>query len=60
MPTELADALAADDEARAFFESLSNSLQRFHADNVRAAKTEETRQRRVEKALALFREGKKR
>ena len=60
MPVELAEALAADDQARAFFESLSNSLQRYHADNVSAAKTAETRQRRVEKAIALFHDGKKR
>ena len=60
MPEELVDALAGDDEARAFFASLSNSLQRYHADAVSAAKTEETRRRRAEKALTIFREGKKR
>jgi hypothetical protein len=60
MPQALAEALAGDDEARAFFATLSNSLQRYHADTINAAKTEETRQRRVQKALALFREGKKR
>lgn len=60
VPQELVDALAHDERARAFFGTLSNSLQRYHADNVHAAKTEETRHRRVQKALALFREGKKR
>lgn len=60
VPEELAAALAADDAARAFFEGLSNSLQRYHADNVRAAKGADTRARRVEKTLALFREGKQR
>lgn len=60
MPQDLTDALAGDDAARAFFEALSNSLQRYHAGTINAAKTEETRQRRVQKALALFREGKKR
>lgn len=60
MPQELIDALAADDQARAFFGTLSNSLQRLHADSINAAKTEETRQRRLDKAMALFRAGKKR
>lgn len=45
---------------RSFFDSLSNSLQRYHIDNVEAAKTPETRQRRIVKAIALFRQGKKR
>ena len=60
MPAELAEALAADDEAAAFFATLSNSLQRYHADAVSGAKTEETRRRRVAKAVALFRAGQKR
>lgn len=45
---------------RAFFDALSNSLQRFHADSINGAKTDETRQRRIEKAVGLFAEGKKR
>ena len=60
VPDDLAVALAGDEQASAFFGALSNSLQRYHVDNVTAAKTAATRQRRVEKALALFREGKKR
>ena len=60
MPTDLAAALAADPVAGAFFDRLSNSLQRYHADNVNAAKGAETRRRRIEKAIALFREGKQR
>src|SRR3954464_1023390 len=60
MPEDFAEALAGDDRARTFFDALSNSLQRYHVDNVNAAKTAETRQRRVQKALDLFREGKKR
>ena len=60
VPPELAAALAADPEAGAFFATLSNSLQRYHADNVNGAKTAGTRQRRVDKALELFRSGKKR
>jgi Bacteriocin-protection, YdeI or OmpD-Associated/Domain of unknown function (DUF1905) len=60
VPDDLAAALAAQPEAKAFFEKLSNSLQRYHVDNVNGAKTAETRQRRIEKAIALFREGKRR
>lgn len=60
MPQDFADALAADEQARTFFDGLSNSLQRYHVDSINAAKTAETRQRRVDKALALFHEGKKR
>ncbi|MCA0146672.1 YdeI/OmpD-associated family protein [Blastococcus sp. LR1] len=60
VPEDLAAALAADPQAGTFFAALSNSLQRFHVDSVTGAKTPETRQRRIEKALALFREGRKR
>jgi uncharacterized protein YdeI (YjbR/CyaY-like superfamily) len=60
LPEDLKEALAADDSTRTFFGTLSNSLQRYHVDNINAAKTSETRQRRIEKALSLFREGKKR
>jgi antitoxin component of MazEF toxin-antitoxin module len=60
LPDDFAAALSADADAEAFFAKLSNSLQRYHADNVNGAKTAETRQRRIEKAISLFREGKKR
>jgi Bacteriocin-protection, YdeI or OmpD-Associated/Domain of unknown function (DUF1905) len=60
IPDDFAAALATDPEAKAFFDKLSNSLQRYHVDNINAAKTAETRQRRIEKAIALFREGKQR
>ena len=60
VPPDLAAALEADVVAGAFFSALSNSLQRFHVDSVTGAKTPETRQRRIEKAVALFREGRKR
>jgi hypothetical protein len=60
VPEDLAAALAADQSAAAFFATLSNSLQRYHVDNINAAKSAETRQRRIEKALALFRDGKQR
>jgi hypothetical protein len=60
VPRDFAAALASEPATSRFFDSLSNSLQRYHIDHVNAAKTSETRQRRIEKALALFREGRKR
>jgi uncharacterized protein YdeI (YjbR/CyaY-like superfamily) len=60
VPDDFAAALAADPGAGAFFAALSNSLQRYHVGSITEAKTPETRQRRIEKAISLFREGKKR
>jgi hypothetical protein len=60
VPDDLAAALAADEQVQRFFAALSNSLQRYHVDQVVTAKTPETRERRIEKAVQLFREGKKR
>src|SRR3954451_5239680 len=60
MPAGFAAALDADGAARRFFDSLSNSLQRYHVENINAAKTPDTRQRRIEKAIGLFLEGKRR
>ena len=45
---------------RPFFDALSNSLQRMHIDLIEGAKAPETRARRVDKAVALFAEGKQR
>jgi hypothetical protein len=60
VPDDFAAALAADEQAAAFFAGLSNSMQRYHVDNITGAKSADTRQRRVDKAIALFREGKQR
>ena len=60
VPADLAAALAADEQAGAFFATLSNSLQRHHVDSVNGARSAETRQRRIDKAVALFRAGLKR
>jgi len=60
VPDDFAAAMAADARARAFFDRLPNSLQRYHVDNIEAAKTVETRQRRMEKSVALFLDGKQR
>jgi hypothetical protein len=60
VPSDLAAALSADPAAEAFFAKLSNSLQRYHVDNINDAKTAETRQRRIDKAVSLFQQGKQR
>jgi hypothetical protein len=60
VPADFAAALAVDESVGAFFASLSNSLQRYHVDSINGAKSLETRQRRIEKAVSLFREGKQR
>jgi antitoxin component of MazEF toxin-antitoxin module len=60
VPADFAKALAGNRATREFFDGLPNSLQRYHVDNVNAAKTDETRQRRIDKAVALFRARKKR
>ena len=59
VPADFAAALA-DERARAFFEKLSNSMQRYHVDTIHTAKSADTRQRRIEKAIAVFLEGKQR
>ncbi len=60
VPEDFAAALAADAAAAAFFGRLPGSLRRYHVDNVNGAKTAQTRQRRIEKAVALFLAGKQR
>jgi hypothetical protein len=60
VPPDFATALQADKAAQEFFEKLPNSLQRYHVENINGAKAADTRQRRIEKAIALFREGKQR
>ena len=59
VPPELAAGLADDPEARAFFYGLSYTNRRWFVLSIEDAKTPETRQRRVEKALAMLREGRK-
>jgi Bacteriocin-protection, YdeI or OmpD-Associated/Domain of unknown function (DUF1905) len=60
IPPDLDTRFEANQQARAFFNALSNSLQRHHIDNINGAKTDETRQRRIDKAIKLFLEGKRR
>jgi hypothetical protein len=58
IPDDLAVALAGDAVAKAFFDGLSYSNKRVHTLSVEGAKTAETRARRVEKSIALLREGR--
>ena len=60
VPADFSAALDADESARRFFDGLSNSLQRYHVDNINAARAPQTRQRRIDKAVALFLSGQKR
>lgn len=60
MPEDFRAALDANPSVSEFFDGLSNSLQRYHCDNINGAKTEETRQRRIVKAIELFAAGKPR
>jgi antitoxin component of MazEF toxin-antitoxin module len=60
VPAALAAAFEQHPEAAAFFGRLSNSLQRYHVDSIDGAKTEQTRQRRVDKAIGLFLAGRPR
>ena len=59
VPPELARALDADPEAKAAFDRLSYTHRREYAEWIADAKREETRERRLEKAVAMLREGTK-
>lgn len=59
VPDELGAALAGDAAAKAFFEALSYSNRLKHVLSITDAKTPETRQRRVDKAMDMLRAGKK-
>jgi len=59
VPAVLAAALADEPEARAFFDGLSYSHRRSIVLNVEGTKNEETRRRRVDKAVEMLREGRK-
>lgn len=58
VPADLAQAIATDSEASRFFEGLSYSNRRRFVMGVEEAKTPETRQRRIEKSVAMMREGR--
>jgi hypothetical protein len=60
LPADFAAALNADAKAKATYERLSNSLKGYHVTQVTSARTDETRQRRIEKSIATLRAGKPR
>jgi Bacteriocin-protection, YdeI or OmpD-Associated/Domain of unknown function (DUF1905) len=60
VPEALADALAGDSAARAAFEAMAYTHRKEYARWIEEAKRDETRQRRVTRALQMLREGKKR
>src|SRR5262245_56905074 len=55
VPADLAEAFAADPGARQAFDKLSYTHQREHVEAIESAKKPETRQRRIDKALAMLR-----
>ena len=59
VPHDLAAALEAEPQAKAFFEALSYSNQSRHVLAITDAKTPETRQRRIDKAMDMLRAGQK-
>jgi Bacteriocin-protection, YdeI or OmpD-Associated/Domain of unknown function (DUF1905) len=58
VPPELAKALAADPAAKAAFDGLSNTRKKLYINPIVQAKTDETRQRNVEKAINQLRAGR--
>jgi uncharacterized protein YdeI (YjbR/CyaY-like superfamily) len=60
VPSDLAAALTRDADAECFFDSLSYSKKLGFVVQVTDAKTAETRQRRIGRALELLRDGRSR
>lgn len=60
VPLDFAEALDHDADTRRFFERLSYSNKRRFMVGIEVAKTEETRQRRIAKAVDTLREGRAR
>jgi hypothetical protein len=58
VPADFAAALAANTDAQRFFDGLSYSHRLRHVLAIEQAKTIETRQRRIEKAISMLREGR--
>jgi hypothetical protein len=56
VPSDLAQALAGDPAAKAFFGGLSYSRKQWYVLPIEQAKTAETRQRRLDRALGMLRE----
>ncbi len=60
VPADFAERLAAEPVVRKFFETLSYSNQSAHVLAIEGAKTPETRQRRLDKAMETLRAGRAR
>ena len=58
VPADLTAALEKDAAAKKFFEGLSYSNRQRHVLAIEGAKSAETRQRRIEKSVSMFHEGK--
>ena len=58
VPADFKAALDRDPEARAFFDRLAYSHKQRHVLAIDGAKTGETRQRRIAKAVSMLREGR--
>ena len=58
LPADFADALDQHPDARRFFDGLSYSQQRWFVLGIQEAKKPETRQRRIDKAVGMLREGR--
>ncbi len=59
MSVEFHNALK-ESKTEEFFNILPNSLQRYHCDSINSSKTDDTRLRRIQKTVNLFKQGKKR
>ena len=59
VPPALASALSGDDRAKAAFDALSYTHRREYAKWIAEARREDTRERRVGKAVEMLREGTK-
>ena len=59
-PADFAGALEADPDASRTWAALSNSNKGWHVSSIEGAKSDETRQRRIEKSVATLRAGKPR
>ena len=58
VPPDLAEALEREVDAKRYFDGLSYSQKQRHVLPIEQAKTTETRQRRIDKALSMLREGR--
>jgi hypothetical protein len=60
VPPDFVDALSRNPDAKRFFDGLSYSQRQWHVLSIEGAKTEQTRQRRIAKALSALGEGRAR